>query len=322
MSRMPLSSRVGAVAAGTLVAAVATVARGDGPHPVTQVPPPATAGAARTGAAEAIPATLALLPRVVLVDEGPFRGLRPHVRDLPDASRSAARKHGNHGHRPYHPAPGIVVEVTHADGGLEVDELQRAARNLGYWPIRRCYEEGLRHNQRLSGSVLLAVTVDSRGAVAGETVPSATVDDESVVLCVAREVEHLSFAASSAETSARMSVSLFTGDEPVPLPYSFPHAAELREGLRAYWPQLESCYRRGLARHSDVGGAIDLHFRVSVDGEVLEVTEQPGASRFADADVTRCVIGTYTGATLPVRVAGAAESTFEYSLHFESALGN
>jgi hypothetical protein len=299
MSRMPLSSRAIAVAAGSLVAAVAFVARADGPQP--------------------IPAALVLVPRVVLVDEGPFRGALPHVHDAPGA-RSAAKRRG--GEFQIHPAPRIVVDVTKADGGLEAEALQRAARNLGYWPIRSCYEEGLRHTQSLLGKVLITLTVDASGKVEAVTVPSATVEDESVVLCVAREVQHLTFAASSSETSALLSVSLYPGDRPVPMAYVVPHAGELREALRAYWPQLESCYRRGLAKHPDLGGPIDLHFRVGGAGEVLEVTEHPGAARFADDEVSRCVARAFTGATLPVAGRGAArESSFEYSLHFEAAQG-
>jgi hypothetical protein len=301
MSRMSLSPRASAVAAGGLVAAVAAAARADGPQP--------------------IPAALALVPRVVLVDEGPFRGARPHVRDVPDPARAAAKRR-REVPRPYHPAPGIVVDVTKADGALDAAALQRAARNLGYWPIRRCYEEGLRRSQQLSGNVLVAMTVGANGAVDRATVPSATVEDESVVLCVAREVQHLSFAASSSETSALLSVSLFRGDEPVPLPYGVPHSGELREALRGYWPQVESCYRRGLAKHPDVGGPMDLHFRVAGNGEILEVTEHEGSARFADDEVTRCVVRAYTGATLRIAGGGAArESSFEYSLHFESAQG-
>jgi hypothetical protein len=284
-----------------LFASVAVVARADGTSP---------------GAPEAMPVSLSG-PRILLVDEGPFRGPRPHVRDRTDPSRDAAMKRKHHG-RPFHPAPGIVVDVADAGGGVSAAELQRAARNYGYWPFRRCYEEGLRREQRLSGKVFLDITVGEAGAVQSADVASTTLTDDSVVMCVAREAQHLPFAAAASETRAKLGVTLWPGDEPVPLAYPAPHAPEIRDALRASWPALRRCYRDALATQPDAGGPMDLHFRVSGDGEVLDVAEH-GEARFGAADVTRCVLDIYRAARLPAVGGASAEIGFEYSLHFESA---
>jgi hypothetical protein len=45
------------------------------------------------------------------------------------------------------------VDVADASGGASAAELQRVARNVGYWPFRHCYEEGLRRDQKMGGKV-------------------------------------------------------------------------------------------------------------------------------------------------------------------------
>jgi hypothetical protein len=142
--------------------------------------------------------------------------------------------------------------------------------------------------------------------------------EETVVMCVAREASRLSFAAAPSETRAKVSVTLWPGDEPVPVAYPAPHAAELRDALRSSWPALRRCYQDALATQPDAGGPLDLHFRVSSVGEVLDVDEH-GETRFAAAAVTRCVLGVYRGARLAPLGGAAGEISFEYSLHFEAA---
>lgn len=312
---MPPTSRATSLAAGAVIATLVIVARADGPPPVSGRA--TTAAALVPGAPEAMPLEPAVPSRVVLADEGPFRGPRSHVASAPEA-RDAASKPA-HGRRAHHPAPRIVVDVAGAEGGSPAADLQRAARNFGYWPFRRCYEAGLRHNQRLSGKVLLELVVAESGAVHSTLVSSTTLADAVAVWCVAREAQHLAFAATRSETRASMTVSLWTGDEPVPVPVPVAHAAELREALRAFWPALARCYADGLAHQPDAGGPMDLHFRVAGDGQILDVTERSEA-RFAAAEVTGCVLGVYRTAKLPPLSGGAAgETSFDYSLHFEWA---
>jgi hypothetical protein len=271
-----------------------------------QAPPVESLGAA------AAPAPLPA--RVLLVDEPPFRGHVPASAQAQAQAHAHAKKHGRHA-RPYHPAPGIIVDVTGAQGGAPAADLQRAARNLGYWPFRACYEEGLRRDQHLSGKVSLDVAIAPSGAVDRSVATASTLRDDSVVACVAREAQHLALPAAESPATARIDVSLATGDEPVPLPHPAPHADELREGLRASWPAVEQCYARELGKRPDVGGRLELRFRIQRTGEIDEVAE--GDTRFADVDVTRCVLGVYRTARLPPLPLGQ-EVSFTYALHFEA----
>ncbi|HXN32730.1 MAG TPA: hypothetical protein VN894_12745, partial [Polyangiaceae bacterium] len=59
-------------------------------------------------------------------------------------------------------------------------------------------------------------------------------------------------------------------------------------------------------------------FRARSNGEIVEVAEE-GDTRFADVDVTRCVLGVYRTTRLPAaRVCSARESSFGYAIHLES----
>ncbi len=101
---------------------------------------------------------------------------------------------------------------------------------MGYWPFRHCYEEGLRRDQKMTGKVSLDLTVAPGGSVDAATIAGSTLHDESVVLCVAREAQHLALASGESSAAAKLSVTLATGDEPVPMPRPAPHAEDLREG--------------------------------------------------------------------------------------------
>ena len=269
---------------------------------------------AATGVAEAMPAPPLAPIHVVMVDELPFHPGQGHPNELREHGRRS-KKHGRHG-RPYHPAPGIVVDVSDASGAVGAGELQRAARNVGYWPFRRCYEEGLRRDQHASGKVQLDIGVTAAGGVDSASIANASVHDESSVLCVAREARHLTLASSDASTSAKLSVTLSTGDEPVPVPHAVPHAADLRDVLRASWPSVQQCYATGLARHPDAGGRLELRFRVGASGEIEEVAEDE--SRFSDVDVTRCVLGVYRSAKLGAVGRELRQRSFVYALHLEA----
>jgi hypothetical protein len=250
--------------------------------------------------------------RVVLVDELPY-----HWSHGTDHTHAHARKHGRGG-RPYHPAPGIVVDLTQAQGGAPGAELLRAARSAGYWPFRRCYEEGLRRDQGLLGKVSFDLAVAASGAVDRASILSATLHDESVVLCIGREALHLGLPSAESPTRATLEVTLSTGDEPLSTPRPVAHADELREALRASWPSVEHCYTSELAKHPDAGGRLELRFRAKQTGEIVEVAEE-GDPRFADVDVTRCVLGVYRTTRLPaVRVSSARETSFAYAMHFEA----
>lgn len=279
----------------------------------------------------AVPPAAAAPMRVVLVDEEParaasLRSSHARARELPEHDKEHGHharqdRRGRHG-RPFHPAPGIVVDVSSLQGGDSSADLQRSARNSGYWPFRRCYEEGLERNQQLAGSVRFGI-VRQAGATTTQLVES-TVHDESVTLCVLREARHLDLSWTAqagdppGDAAADMKVSLATGDEPVPTPRAVPHAAELREALHVSFPAVQQCYASELAKHPDAGGRMELTFHARPSGEIADVAE--GEPRFADVDVTRCVLGVYRTAKLP-RSHGSHGSSFVYALHFEAAPG-
>jgi hypothetical protein len=258
-------------------------------------------------------------PQVVLVDEMPYRWFHAHASDGGEYPRRHSHPHRHAGgSRQSHPAPGIVVDVTDAQNGANASELQRTARSAGYWPFRRCYEEGLRRDQRLAGRVSLQVSVAANGGIERASVASATLRDESVVLCVAREASRLVVASCGSMANAKMEVTLSTGDEAVPMPRPVPGAEELRSALRESWPAVKRCYATELARRPDAGGRLELKFRTTSSGEIVDVAEQ-GETRFAEVAVTRCVLGVYRTTALPaVRIDDTRETSFVYAMHLEA----
>ena len=155
----------------------------------------------------------------------------------------ASRAKRSHGGRPYHPGPGIVVDTTEDQGGPGTADLQRVARSAGYWPFRRCYEEGLRRDPGLAGKVSLDVAVAVNGLVERAEVVSATLRDESVALCIGREAAHLAFAQRESPTQVRRSTS------------RFPRATS-RSRCRAPLPTQTSCGRRCAPRGPPSSGAM------------------------------------------------------------------
>jgi hypothetical protein len=303
-------------------------------------PPPAPSPSASEASAEPT-AALAPLPtpdpppaarppppaaHVLMADELPFFPVHLRARD---ADRHRAARDPNREtrdtdirsphRRPYHPAPGIIVDVIDAQGGVSAADLQRIARNADYWPFRECYEAGLRTDQRLAGKVSLEMVINPSGAVDRSTVAASTVRDEIVGACVAREARHISLPPTQTQTLAKVDVSLATGDEPVVTAKPYANAEGLREALHGPWDAARKCYATGLAARPDIGGRIELRFRVHHDGEIVEVAEISDHDvHFGDVDVARCVVGVYRSAKLPPLPRASHERTFVYALHFES----
>jgi hypothetical protein len=269
------------------------------------------------GAAEPLSAAVGAL----LADELPSlcgalgSSASPHV--SASGNRGRAGRSGQ-GRRPYHPAPRIVIDVSSRDDGALAADLQRTARNLGYWPVRRCYEGGLRRDQRLAGKVLVAMTVSPDGAVETAAVIGSTLSDPIVAACIARELASAAFGPMKAEAAARAEVSLSAGDDPVFVPASIPDADRMRQALRASWPAAARCYAQDLAADPRSGGRIELHVRVSREGAVVDVTSAQESDGHFAANTTPCVIAAYHTATLVPFSAPGAERAFVYALQFES----
>jgi hypothetical protein len=248
---------------------------------------------------------------ILLVDDAPARVSERNKPAMtwPAIHTRPRRRPG----RPYHPDPRIVIDVLDARGASQAD-LQRTARNAGYWPFRGCYEDGLRRDQELSGKVSLALSISASGRVEQSSVTGSTLRDKVVVACVAREARQLSFSVAESRATAATEVSLATGDEPVAVLLPAAGAEELRRSLQNAWPAAEQCYARALVIDPRLGGRIELLFRVDIHGELAEVSA--GSTHLADSDLGRCVLDVYRSARLAMHETNH-ERHFVYALHFE-----
>jgi hypothetical protein len=247
---------------------------------------------------------------VVLIDESPAhisQGSKPAMA-WPVRAR-AGRRPG----KPYHPDPRIVIDVLDARGAAASD-LQRIARDAGYWPFRRCYEDGLRRDQELAGKVSLALAISPSGQVVQSVVTGATLHDRSVMACVAREARQIAFAPGTAMATAAADVALASGDEPVAVSVPVARAEELRRSLRTVWPAAQQCYAQALVVNPLMGGRIELLFRIDVHGEIAEVSQ--GATDMPGSELGPCVLSAYRGLRLGLHEANH-ERHFVYALHFE-----
>jgi hypothetical protein len=237
----------------------------------------------------------------------------------PPTTKGHKKQRSEHEPRPFHAAPRIMIDVDGAAETPALAEMQRTVRAKGYWAVRHCYESGLRRDQRLRGSVAVALSVDPSGAVTAAAAAPAPAKgsplaDPVAAACIVREVALLSFdgpqsaaargasdagAAGPAEAvQARIDVTLGTGDAPVFAAAPVPNAEAVREALRQSWPDATRCYAHALESNPRAGGRMDLHFRVAKDGHVTSVQE--GDVHLAAADLAACVLDVYRRATLPV----------------------
>jgi hypothetical protein len=254
--------------------------------------------------------------RVLVADEAPFYpGTQGAITPPHDPSRPAFKAREGSSQRPYHPAPGIVVDVVDESGAV-IAALQRSARNLGYWPFRHCYEEGLRRDQSLTGTVSLDLLVSPDASGRRTELEGSTLKDGVVTACVAREAHHIVFDPVASPVAAKLRVLLALGDEPVPLALGFPGGKDLRAELRTHWAEAASCFEASLAHHPDAGGRIELRFDLADDGTPTRVSQ--AGSRYPDTQTADCVEEVYRHAALtsPPAVRG---KSFVYVVHFEPA---
>jgi hypothetical protein len=251
--------------------------------------------------------------RIVLIDELPahIAQERKPAMAWPQRARVRVRRRAG---KPYHPDPRIIIDILDATGRSPAD-LQRTARDAGYWPFRHCYEGGLRRDQDLAGKVSLSLSISTSGQVERSLVSGATLRDKTVIACVAREAREISFAPGEPAASTSTEVSLATGDEPVAVTVPVARAEDLRRSLQSGRPAAEECYAKALAADPWVGGRIELIFRVDVHGEIVEVAQ--GSTQLAGSELGRCVADAYRGAHLGLPEANH-ERHFLYALDFEA----
>ena len=91
-------------------------------------------------------------------------------------------------------APRLRQGATRVVGRLPPEVIQRIVRQ-NFGRFRLCYENGLRANPNLHGTVTTRFTIDRSGAVATPTLASSDLGDATVAQCVVRSFGNLSFPA-------------------------------------------------------------------------------------------------------------------------------
>jgi len=88
--------------------------------------------------------------------------------------------------------PSLHAEEPTINGRLQTDVIQRiVGQNFGRF--RACYDEGVRTNPDLAGRVLVKFVIDRSGDVAVAQDRASDLPDQSVVRCVVRAFQNLSF---------------------------------------------------------------------------------------------------------------------------------
>ncbi|HVU05253.1 MAG TPA: AgmX/PglI C-terminal domain-containing protein [Polyangiaceae bacterium] len=223
--------------------------------------------------------------------------------------------------RGFHVAPRVKVDIDVREGRLpaksakqgELSELAVLAqtRNRGYWPLRLCYQEGLRAAPKLAGKTAVHMTIGRSGHVAHARLLTTELRDHEVATCVASRLGALSFApAPRRRVEVDVTVDLNPGDAVLPDtctaedPESVPDAvpSALQDALEARLPALESCYAAGLERDPALWGRIAFELDVAPDGRVRKVGQHD--SRFPDTGVVACGARALEGLGLPSPAEG------------------
>lgn len=98
--------------------------------------------------------------------------------------------------RPDHKVRDISMKqgITQVNGHIPAEVIQRIVR-ANFGRFRNCYESGLRTNPALTGRVATRFVIDRTGAVSMAQDGGSDMPDRSVVSCVVRSFQNLSFPA-------------------------------------------------------------------------------------------------------------------------------
>jgi len=116
----------------------------------------------------------------------PGPGPRPGTE--PGSGSSERRLTNNHIAKP----PSMTVSETSVSGRLPREEIQRIVRQ-NFGRFRFCYDSGLRTNPNLQGRVIAKFVIDRSGGVATASDGGSDLLDKTVVDCVIRGFQNLSF---------------------------------------------------------------------------------------------------------------------------------
>ncbi|MGH7280921.1 MAG: AgmX/PglI C-terminal domain-containing protein [Polyangiaceae bacterium] len=89
-------------------------------------------------------------------------------------------------------SPSLRQGTTQVNGRLPPEVIQRIVRQ-NFGRFRLCYENGMRQNPNLSGRVAVKFVIDRSGAVSTSQDGGSDLPDQSVVQCVVRGFQNLSF---------------------------------------------------------------------------------------------------------------------------------
>jgi len=221
-----------------------------------------------------------------------------------------------------HPAPRIKVDVIKVQGHTTEADVLRGARAQGYWPFRRCYEEGLRRLPKMRGTVRMRLVIGASGSPRSVNKVGAELDDPAVVSCVLKAARSLALPRPErGAPEVTLEVSFLPGDAPLDASASPPknlvaylELPELIASLREHWPEVRACFIAALGRHPGLWGRLALRLRVKGGGRVVEVSEIE--SRFPDPEMTPCAMKAFSHADLP---APLQEVVLVYPLRLGSA---
>jgi hypothetical protein len=202
----------------------------------------------------------------------------------------------------YHPAARVLVELGKRSEKLPKRgkaprhfgqaSLLAEARNLGYWPFRTCFEEGLRRTPALNGATLLVFDLQPSGRVSAARAVSPGIPDAETRRCLGLAVRGLRFQKTPRRAlSVDLWVRLWPGDaalparagKGVPLDFDVDALGKRFEPARA---DLSRCCYEAHERDPKIWGRIELRAELA-GGRVLRAVE--GESRFPDGQAAACM---------------------------------
>lgn len=202
----------------------------------------------------------------------------------------------------YHPAPRVIVDVKSvrprpARKARVEQRVQASARKNGYWPIRACYEPGLRRQQSLGGKLSFRLTLGAQGSVIAARQLAADLRDPEVVRCIVSAFRKLRFEHKAGrKLDVDFEVSVYPGHAEVPeapvgaataraqLPVDPDAANALIAERRAL---VEACLTGARQRDPRVWGRLAIELVLDADGRVTKAREFE--STFPDREAVTCV---------------------------------
>jgi hypothetical protein len=218
----------------------------------------------------------------------------------------------------YHPAPRVVVVVQSVrprparQGKRAEQRLQANARRSAYWPIRSCYEPGLRKRQTLGGELTFRATIGAQGSVLATRLLGTDLGDRGVAHCIVRAFRKLKLEhGAGRKIDADFEISVYPGHAPVPdvpvsaatasakLPVDAKPANALVAGQRA---AVAACLAESRKRDPRVWGRLALELTLAEDGSVQGAREVE--SSFPDPALVACVSQRFAGLRFPAPRSG------------------